>query len=50
MAESDNGLGMAIAAEEPCLEADFLFCRLLDEDGHEGWGESYLWLPETGVS
>lgn len=50
MAESDNGLGMAIAAEEPWLEADFLFCRLLDEDGHEGWGESYLWLPETGVS
>ncbi len=50
MAESDNGLGMAIAAEEPWLEADFLFCRLLDEDGNEGWGESYLWLPETGVS
>jgi muconate cycloisomerase len=50
MAESDNGLGMAIPAEEPWLEADFLLCRLVDEDGVEGWGEAYVWLPETGVS
>ncbi|MDQ2678192.1 MAG: mandelate racemase/muconate lactonizing enzyme family protein [Actinomycetota bacterium] len=50
MAESDNGLGMAIPTEEPWLEADFLFCRLTDGDGNEGWGESYVWLPESGVS
>lgn len=50
MAASPNGLGMAIPAEEPWLEADFLLCRLVDENGVEGWGESYVWLPETGVS
>ena len=50
MAESDNGLGMAIPAEEPWEAADFLLCRLVDEDGTEGWGESYVWLPETGTS
>ncbi len=50
MAASDNGLGMALAAEEPWLEADFLMCRLVDGDGNEGWGESYVWLPESGVS
>ena len=50
MAASDNGLGMAIPTEEPWLEADFLFCRLVDENGVEGWGEAYVWLPESGVS
>ncbi len=50
MAESDNGLGMAIPTEEPWLDADFLFCRLVDGEGNEGWGESYVWLPESGVS
>lgn len=50
MAASDNGLGMAIPTEEPWLEADFLYCRLIDEDGVEGWGEAYVWLPESGVS
>lgn len=50
MATSDNGLGMAIPTEEPWLEADFLFCRLEDEAGHAGWGEAYVWLPESGVS
>ena len=50
MASSDNGLGMAIPTEEPWLEADFLFCRLVDEAGAEGWGEAYVWLPESGVS
>ncbi len=50
MAASDNGLGMALAAEEPWLEADFLMCRLVDGAGNEGWGEAYVWLPESGVS
>jgi muconate cycloisomerase len=50
MAASDNGLGMAIPTEEPWLEADFLFCRLEDEAGNAGWGEAYVWLPESGVS
>lgn len=50
MAESDNSLGMAIAAEEPWVEADFLFCCLADEAGVEGLTESSLWLSESGVS
>jgi muconate cycloisomerase len=50
MSQSENGLGMAIPTEEAWLEADFLYCRLVDEDGVEGWGEAYVWLPETGVS
>lgn len=50
MAASDTGLGMALPAEEPWEVADFLLCRVVDEDGVEGWGESYVWLPETGVS
>ena len=50
MEQSDNGLGMAIAAEEPWLSADFLFVRVVDEDGVEGWGESYVWVPESAVS
>ncbi len=50
MAESPNGLGMAIPAEMPWLEADFLYCRLVDADGVDGWGEAYVWLPETGVT
>jgi muconate cycloisomerase len=50
MAASETGLGMALPAEEAWLAADFLFCRLLDEDGTEGWGEAYVWLPESGVS
>ena len=33
MAESDTGLGMAIAAEDPWLSAEFLYVRLVDEDG-----------------
>ncbi|NLA36620.1 MAG: mandelate racemase/muconate lactonizing enzyme family protein [Actinobacteria bacterium] len=50
MSESENGLGMALAAEEPWEIADFLYVRLVDEDGVEGWGEAYVWLPESGVS
>lgn len=50
MAQSSNGLGMAIPAELPWFEADFLYCRLIDSDGVDGWGEAYVWLPETGVT
>ncbi|HPU39223.1 MAG TPA: mandelate racemase/muconate lactonizing enzyme family protein [Microthrixaceae bacterium] len=50
MAESDTGLGMAIAAEDPWLSADFLYVRLVDEDGIAGWGECYVWVPESAVS
>ncbi len=50
MEASETGMGMVIPAEEPWLAADFLFCRLVDEDGVEGWGEAYVWLPESGVS
>lgn len=50
MSQSDNGLGMALPAEEAWEAADFLYCRLVDAEGVEGWGEAYVWLPETGVS
>jgi muconate cycloisomerase len=50
MVSSANGLGMAIPAEEAWEGGDFVFLRLVDEDGVEGWGEVLLWLPETGVS
>lgn len=50
MADSPTGLGMAIPSELPWLEADFLYCRLVDGDGVDGWGEAYVWLPETGVT
>lgn len=50
MDESATGLGMAIPAEEPWNAGDFVFARLEDEDGNEGWGEAFMWLPETGVS
>jgi L-alanine-DL-glutamate epimerase-like enolase superfamily enzyme len=50
MADSPTGLGMAIPAEEPWEGGDFVFARIEDEDGIEGWGEVLLWLPETGVS
>lgn len=50
MEQSETGLGMAIPAEEPWLAADFLFVRLVDEDGVEGWAECYVWVPESAVS
>lgn len=50
MAGSSTGLGMALPAEEPWEAGDFVFARLVDEDGLEGWGEVFMWLPETGVS
>lgn len=50
MSHSDSGLGMAIAAEDPWEVAEFLFVRLTDEDGVEGWGECYVWTPESAVS
>ncbi len=50
MASSDNGLGMAIPASEPWTHGDFLFVRLEDEDGNEGWGEVFVWMPESGTS
>jgi muconate cycloisomerase len=49
MEASPNGLGMAIAAEEPWEAGDFVLCRLEAEDGTVGWGEAFVWLPETGV-
>ena len=50
MDSSANGLGMAIAAEEPWEAGDFVIARLVDEAGTEGWAEIFVWLPETGVS
>lgn len=50
MDASPTGLGMAIPAEEPWEAGDFVFARLEDETGTAGWGEAFMWLPETGVS
>ena len=50
MASSAGGLGMAIPAEEAWLGGDFVIARLRADDGSEGVGEAFVWLPETGVS
>ncbi|MFX1570815.1 MAG: mandelate racemase/muconate lactonizing enzyme family protein [Promethearchaeota archaeon] len=50
MKQSEGGLGMAIAAEEAWLGGDFVICKLITKEGHIGIGESFLWLPESGIS
>ncbi len=50
MKQSEGGLGMAIAAEEAWLGGDFVICKLITRGGNIGIGESFLWLPESGVS
>jgi muconate cycloisomerase len=50
MAKGEGGLGMAIPAEEPWTGGDFVIARLTAEDGSQGVGEAFVWLPETGVS
>lgn len=50
MGESQDGLGMAIGAEEAWLGGDFVICKLITKSGKEGVGEIFVWLPETGVS
>lgn len=41
---------MALDADEPWEAGDFVLARIWDEDGLEGWGEVFMWLPETGAS
>lgn len=50
MARSEGGLGMAIPAEEAWTGSDCILARLTAEDGSQGLGEAFVWLPETGVS
>jgi muconate cycloisomerase len=50
MASGAGGLGMAIPAEEAWTGGDFVIARLTAEDGSQGVGEAFVWLPETGVS
>lgn len=50
MAQSPNGLGMAIPADAAWLGGDFVIARLTADDGTQGVGEAFVWLPETGVS
>lgn len=45
-----GGLGMAIPAEEAWNGIDCAICKLVDESGNVGLGESYVWWPETGTS
>jgi muconate cycloisomerase len=41
---------MAIPADAPWLGGDFVIARLTADDGTQGVGEAFVWLPETGVS
>jgi len=50
MANSEGGLGMAIPAEEAWNGSDCILARLTADDGSQGLGEAFVWLPETGVS
>jgi muconate cycloisomerase len=50
MQSSEGGLGMAIKAEEPWLGGDFVICKLICNDGNIGLGESFVWLPESGIT
>lgn len=50
MRSGRGGLGMAIPAEGEWSGGDFVIARLTAEDGSEGLGEAFVWLPETGVS
>lgn len=50
MQSSESGLGMAIKAEEPWLGGDFVICKLICNDGNIGLGESFVWLPESGIT
>jgi len=50
MGESESGLGMVSRSQESWLGGDFVICKLTSKDGSEGLGESFVWLPETGVS
>ncbi|HME56099.1 MAG TPA: mandelate racemase/muconate lactonizing enzyme family protein [Candidatus Lokiarchaeia archaeon] len=50
MESGEGGLGMAIKTEEAWTGGDFVICRLVTSDGYVGLGESFVWLPETGVS
>ena len=45
-----GGLGMAIPAEEAWTGIDCAICKIIDEAGNVGLGESYVWWPETGTS
>jgi muconate cycloisomerase len=48
--KESGGLGMAIPAEEEWTGGDFAICRLRADDGSQGLGEVFVWLPETGVT
>jgi muconate cycloisomerase len=50
MQDSEGGLGMAIAADQPWTGGDFVICKLIDDQGNTGVGEIFLWLPESGTS
>ena len=41
---------MAIKAEESWLGGDFVICKLICNDGNIGLGESFVWLPESGIT
>ncbi|MCP4760995.1 MAG: mandelate racemase/muconate lactonizing enzyme family protein, partial [archaeon] len=50
MVSGEGGLGMAIPSDEDWLGGDFVICKLITDDGQVGLAESYVWLPETGIS
>jgi muconate cycloisomerase len=50
MAAGAGGVGMAIPVDEPWEGGEFVIARLTAEDGNEGLGEAFVWLPETGTT
>ncbi|MHA1269091.1 MAG: mandelate racemase/muconate lactonizing enzyme family protein [Candidatus Helarchaeota archaeon] len=50
MQEGEHGVGMAIKVDESWLGGDFVICKLYDNEGNIGLGESFVWIPETGIS
>ena len=49
MQDGGKGVGMAIKVDEEWSGGDFVICKLFCED-KIGLGESFVWLPETGIA
>ncbi len=50
MAGPGTSVGMAIKVDEAWNGGDFVLCKLTTDGGDVGWGEAFVWLPETGVN
>jgi muconate cycloisomerase len=50
MSQADGQLGMALKVENGWRGGDFVVAKVVTSSGHVGWGEAFLWLPETGLT